>query len=98
MSELIETTWLESAKETIEQKTSIGEIVIDLSNVNRIRSHELNELIRLQMLAKKYGNCLVLLNPQAIISEVLTLTRLDRLIHLRCDLQHKLPAPHFVSR
>jgi anti-anti-sigma factor len=94
MSVLTEATWLEVANEAVRQ-SSVGEIVIDLSGVEQITSRELNELIRIQLLAKQLGNCLVLLNPQELISQVLTLTRLDRLIQLRYDQAHELPTPHF---
>ncbi|MFK8113663.1 MAG: STAS domain-containing protein [Rubripirellula sp.] len=88
--------WLANVSERFEYATDT-EIIVDLSTVETISSKELSELIRLQLLAKHYGKCLVLKNLHATVKEILTLTRLDRLIELRVDAAN-LPAvgsPHF---
>ncbi|TWT82379.1 hypothetical protein CA13_38420 [Planctomycetes bacterium CA13] len=74
--------WIASVKTKIEHSDQ-AEVVIDLSGVTVIDSHDLGELIRMQLSAKQLGRRLVLKDPQADVLKIMTLTRLDRLIELR---------------
>ncbi len=71
------------------------DVVIDLTNVCKINSKDLNELIRLQLRVKHRGQRLVLTNVQETIFQVFSLTRLDRLIELRHDGHFDPPSLHF---
>ncbi|TWU58789.1 hypothetical protein Poly51_15690 [Rubripirellula tenax] len=84
-------TWLEQAKQKAEQSPEI-DVVIDLTGIERINSHELNKLIRLQLHVKQCGRRLVLVNVQETVFQVFTLTRLDRLIELHHDGHFEPPA------
>ncbi|GAA5510853.1 STAS domain-containing protein [Novipirellula caenicola] len=59
------------------------EILVDLSQVERITSQELSELIRLQLLVRKGGRKLVLENADENLRSIFELTRLTRLIEMR---------------
>ena len=74
--------WLEEAKYVAEHSVD-EEIVVDISAVKRIRSAELNQLIRLHLDIKHQGRILVLENAQPQVWEIFTLTRLNRLIEIR---------------
>lgn len=87
-------TWLTDAKKEAEE-SSEREIMIDLSQVQRIASDELCELIRLQLTVKHSDQRLVLCNVQETVMQVFNLTRLDRLIELRLDPpQERSSPPH----
>ncbi|WP_372722518.1 STAS domain-containing protein [Novipirellula sp.] len=58
-------------------------ISVDLAHVQRISSHELSELIRLQLLVRKSGRKLVLENADENLRSIFELTRLTRLIEMR---------------
>ncbi|MGB7326563.1 MAG: STAS domain-containing protein [Rubripirellula sp.] len=85
--------WLRDAKCDAENSES-PEVIVDLSDVTRVSSHDLNELIRLQLHIKNGGQRLVLSNVQETVFQVFTLTRLDRLIELRHDGHFETPEPH----
>ncbi|TWU57814.1 STAS domain-containing protein [Rubripirellula reticaptiva] len=85
--------WLKEAKCTAEN-CDHAEVIVDLSDVTRVSSHDLNELIRLQLHIKNGGQRLVLSNVQETVFQVFTLTRLDRLIELRHDGHFEPPKPH----
>lgn len=88
--------WIVQAKCDAEQSVC-EEVVIDLSDVYHINSNDLNDLIRLQLRVKHTGQRLVLANVQQTVLQVFTLTRLDRLIELRCDGPEAVRGPHFKS-
>lgn len=88
--------WIVQAKCDAEQSVC-EEVVIDLSDVYHINSNDLNDLIRLQLRVKHTGQRLVLANVQETVLQVFTLTRLDRLIELRCDGSEAMRGPHFRS-
>ncbi len=85
--------WLVVAKQ--EAALTEGEVVvIDLSNVERIDSNELSELIRLQLSARSRGGSLMLKNAHENLQKVFAMTRLDRLIEMRLPmLTEPVPAP-----
>ena len=84
--------WLTNVRERLEF-TAEQEVVIDLAKVETISSNDLNELIRLQLHARHSGRHLVLKNVREIVREVITFTRLDRLIEMRLDDAHSPGAP-----
>ena len=59
------------------------EVVIDLSGVERISTEEINLLIRTYGIVRQAGANLVIENAHEQLSNVFTLTRLDRLITIR---------------
>lgn len=63
--------------------TDDSEVVVDLSSLTTISSDDLNELIRLQAKLRQQGRTLVLKNACEIITQVFTVTRLDRLFEIR---------------
>ncbi len=80
--------WLANAREDIacssEMADSLSaELFVDMAEVETIVSHELSELIRLQLLVRETGRELVLINVSENLVSVFTITRLDRLIQLR---------------
>lgn len=60
-----------------------GQIVVDFSAIERIQSRDLSDLVRLQLRLKHRGARLVFEHAQHQVSEVFTLTRLNRLIEIR---------------
>lgn len=88
--------WIVQAKCNAEQ-SACEEVVIDLTGVDRINSNDLNDLIRLQLRVKQSGQRLVLVNAKEAVLQVFTLTRLDRLIELRCDRPEAIRGPHFKN-
>ncbi len=75
-------SWIEQARYVVEHSTC-AEIVVDMSAVQRIRSQEINELIRLQLEINADGRKLVLENVLDHLWQVFSVTRLDRLVEIR---------------
>ena len=74
--------WLIIATQQAEQGSD-EVVLVDLSQVEKISSHELSELIRLQVFVRKSGRKLVLENTHLNLRNIFELTRLTRLIELR---------------
>ncbi|EMI21948.1 hypothetical protein RMSM_01125 [Rhodopirellula maiorica SM1] len=78
----IQVHWLIVAGQLAEE--GADEIIqVDLSQVERITSEELSELIRLQLLVRKNGRKLVLKNVEENLRSIFELTRLTRLIEMQ---------------
>ena len=70
----------------LQQQAKAGgdaELIVDLSNVERINSRELGLLVRLHLELRHRDRRLVLGNAQGSVLEVLELTRMDRLMEVR---------------
>ena len=67
------------------------EIAIDCSAIALINSHMLDRLIRLHLDARQAGAHVVLENVSDIVFDVISLTRLDRMLRIRFDQAHAKP-------
>jgi anti-anti-sigma regulatory factor len=73
------------------------EIPIDCSAVTVIKSYMLDRLIRLHLDAQRCGVRVILENVNDFVFEVITLTRLDRMLRIRIDEGHTKPIGNHLS-
>lgn len=89
---------IDTARVVLSQPT-VNEIVIDCSEINLVQSLMLSQLILLHRDANRLGKVVVLKNVSEFFREVMTVTRLDRVLILRSDMpQETLGRPHFTNR
>ena len=75
------------------------EIPMDCSKITVVRSHMLDRLIRLHLNAQRAGARLILQNVNDLVLEVITRTRLDRMLRIRTDEGHGTQLQnHLTSR
>ncbi len=98
---LIEATFADLMDRAEHQIVQCGsdEIAIDCSAITLIKSYMLDRLIRLHLDARQAGAHVVLENVSDLVFDVISLTRLDRMLRIRFDEGHSMPPKiHFPAR